>query len=117
MAVLRTGIAIVLAAIALLAPPVGAQGSQLEITMDELVDDTWSNRVVARGAVEIRFYGEVLVADEVVYDRRTRRLTARGNVILQEASGKVTQTDALTLHDDLRDAFVAYARRQKVRIP
>lgn len=115
---LRCGVLIVLALGVLLLRPValGAQGSRLEISMDELVDDRWSNRVVARGNVEIRFYGEILLADEVIYDRRTRRLTARGNVVLQDASGKVTEADALALHDALRDAFVAYARRQNVRI-
>jgi hypothetical protein len=35
---------------------------------------------------------------------------------LQEADGKVSRTDAMNLTDDLRDAFVAYARRQNVRI-
>ena len=84
--------------------------------MDELVDDTWNNRVIARGSVEIRFFGEILLADEVIYDRRARKLTARGSVTLQEADGKVTRADAMSLHDELRDAFVAYARRQKVQI-
>ena len=84
--------------------------------MDELVDDTWSNLVIARGNVEIRFFGEILLADEVVYDRGTRKLSAHGNVTLQEADGKVTRAETLPLHDQLRDAFVAYARRQKVRI-
>lgn len=108
---------VLVAALVLMQPAsVGAQGNQLEISMDELVEDSWSNLVVARGNVEIRFYGEILLADEVVYDRRARKLSARGKVTLQEADGKVTQADALVLHDELRDAFVAYARRQKVRI-
>ncbi len=93
-----------------------AQGSQLEISMDELVEDTWSNLIAARGSVEIRFYGEILLADEVAYDRGTRKLTARGNVTLQDADGKVTSANSLTLHDELRDAFIAYARRQKMRV-
>ena len=100
-----------------LAPvPALAQGSQLEISMDELVDDTWNNSVAARGGVEIRYYGEILTADVVAYDRGTRKLTAHGNVSLQEANGKVSQADSLVLNDDLRDAFVAYARRQRIRI-
>lgn len=99
-----------------LAPPALAQGSQLEIYMDELVDDTWNNSVAARGGVEIRFYGEILNADEVAYDRSTRKLTANGNVTLQEVSGKVTHTDHLLLNDELRDEFVAYARRQGIKI-
>jgi lipopolysaccharide assembly outer membrane protein LptD (OstA) len=93
-----------------------ASQSGFEIDMDELVDDTRNGRVVARGKVEIRYFGEILVADEVIYDRSTRKLAARGHIVLQEADGKVSRTDAMNLTDDLRDAFVSYARRQKIRI-
>lgn len=93
-----------------------AQGSQLEISMDELLDDARNGRVVARGKVEIRYFGEILTADEIIYDRSTRHLTARGNIELHEADGKISKADAMKLTDDLRDAFVAYARRQKVSI-
>jgi LPS-assembly protein len=96
--------------------PAHAQGSHFEINMDELVDDTRNGRVVARGNVEIRYFGEILVADEVIYDRSTRKLSARGRTELQEADGKVSKADAINLTDDLRDAFVSYARRQNVRI-
>jgi LPS-assembly protein len=96
--------------------PAPAQGSQLEISMDELVVDSWDNRIVARGSVEIRFYGEILLADEVAYDRSTKKLTARGNVTLQDAQGKVTSASSMTLHDELRDAFIAYVRRQKIGV-
>jgi lipopolysaccharide assembly outer membrane protein LptD (OstA) len=118
MVLLRCGVLIVLILIVMLGRPTpgGAQGNQLEISMDELLEDTWSNRIVARGNVEIRFYGEILLADEVAYDRSARKLIARGNVTLQEADGKVTRTDSLSLHDELRDAFLAYVRRQKMRV-
>jgi lipopolysaccharide assembly outer membrane protein LptD (OstA) len=99
------------------APPSAiAQGSTLEIFMEELVDDTWNRQVVARGNVEIRYYGEILVADEVAYDRDNRKLTANGNVSLTEADGKVTRTDHLLLNDELREAFVAYVRRQGIAV-
>ena len=88
----------------------------LEISMEELVEDTWNNRVVARGNVEIRYYGEILVADEVAYERGTRKLVADGNVSLTEADGKVSRTDHLILNDELRDAFVNYVRRQRMRV-
>jgi LPS-assembly protein len=97
-------------------PPARAQGSMLEIFMEELLDDTWNRLVVARGNVEIRFYGEILVADEVAYDRDSRKLMARGNVSLTDAAGKVSHSDRLILNDELRDAFVAYVRRQRIRI-
>jgi LPS-assembly protein len=96
--------------------PALAQGGLLEISMEELLDDTWNNRVVARGNVEIRYYGEILLADEVAYDRSTRKLTADGNVSLTEANGKVSRTNHLVLNDELRDAFVTYARRQRMRV-
>lgn len=101
---------------ALAAPPALAQGGMLEISMDELVDDKWSGRVEARGNVEIRYYGEILLADEIVYDRDSRKLTARGNVLLTNAEGKTTRGDRLLLNEELRDAFVAYARRQRISI-
>jgi lipopolysaccharide assembly outer membrane protein LptD (OstA) len=97
-------------------PSAHAQGSSLEIFMEELVDDTWSRQVIARGNVEIRYYGEILVADEIAYDRDNRKLTAKGNVSLTETDGKVTRTDHLVLNDELRDAFVAYVRRQRISI-
>lgn len=99
-----------------LSVPALAQGSQLEISMDELVDDTWNNTVAARGGVEIRYYGEILNADEVSYNRGTGKLTANGNVSLQQIDGKVSHADHLILNDELRDAFLAYARRQHIRI-
>jgi lipopolysaccharide assembly outer membrane protein LptD (OstA) len=113
----RAGVLVALYLLGLFAQvPTAAQGSQLEISMDELVEDRWSNLVVARGNVEIRYYGEILLADEVAYDRSAKKLIARGNVTLQDADGKVTRTDSLALHDELRDAFLAYVRRQKMRV-
>jgi LPS-assembly protein len=97
-------------------PSAHAQGSSLEIFMEELVDDTWNRQVVARGNVEIRYYGEILVADEIAYDRDNRKLTARGNVSLTEADGKITRTDQLVLNDELRDAFLAYVRHQRIPV-
>src|SRR5262245_58877492 len=103
-----------LAILALRAP---AQADDMfEISMDDLVENRWGDQVIARGNVEIRFFGEVLQADEVIYDRATRKLSARGHVTLQQADGKITRASTMNLHDDARDAFVAYARRQKMRI-
>jgi lipopolysaccharide assembly outer membrane protein LptD (OstA) len=64
--------------------------------------------------VEIRYFGEILQADEVIYDRKINRFWAQGKIQLQEADGKITRTDAISLNDGLRDAFLRYARREKV---
>ena len=105
-----------LGALLLTHPALAPAQEALEINMDEFVDDTRNGRVVARGNVEIRFFGEILMADEVIYDRSSGKLSARGKIELQEANGKIMRAETMSLHDTLRDAFVAYARRQKVRI-
>ena len=103
-----------LAMLALQAP--AQAGPMFEISMDDLVENKWGDQVIARGNVEIRFFGDILVADEVIYDRATRKLSARGHVVLTQGDGTVTRASTMNLHDDARDAFVAYARRQKMRI-
>jgi lipopolysaccharide assembly outer membrane protein LptD (OstA) len=105
-----------LVAILLLHAPARSDENAFEISMDDLVDDRGNGQVIARGNVEIRFFGAVLLADEVVYDRQQRKLSARGNVSFTAEDGTVTRAAAVNLNDDTRDAFVAYARRQKVRI-
>jgi lipopolysaccharide assembly outer membrane protein LptD (OstA) len=88
----------------------------LEITTDELFEDKREARIIARGNVEIRFFGEILLADRIIYDRKLNRLWAEGNLKLQEADGKVIRANAMSLDDALRDAFIRYARREKVLI-
>ena len=52
------------------------------------------------------YSGATLVADRVIYDQKTKRLHAEGNVQLHEADGKVLYGDILDLSDDFRDGFV-----------
>ena len=88
----------------------------LDITTDELFEDKREGRIIARGNVEIRYFGEILLADEVIYDRKLHRLWAQGNLQLQEADGKITRAKAMSLNESLRDAFIRYARREKVLV-
>jgi lipopolysaccharide assembly outer membrane protein LptD (OstA) len=94
--------------------PTLAQIEGFEITTDELFEDKRESRIIARGNVEIRYFGEILQADEVIYDRKINRFWAQGKIQLQESDGKITRTDAISLNDGLRDAFLRYARREKV---
>ena len=97
--------------------PVRAQSIEgLEITTDELFEDKREARIIARGNVEIRFFGEILLADRIIYDRKLNRLWAEGNLKLQEADGKVSHANAMSLDNALRDAFIRYARREKVLV-
>ncbi|MGH6816045.1 MAG: LPS-assembly protein LptD, partial [Hyphomicrobiaceae bacterium] len=73
---------------------------------DELIYDTRANRVTARGNVEIFFSNYILTADEVIYDQSAHTLTAAGNVTLKEPNGLITRSDRIVLTDDFRDGFV-----------
>ena len=108
------GLALVLALMVAQPAPALAQIEGFEITTDELFEDKREARIIARGNVEIRYFGEILQADEVIYDRKINRFWAQGKIQLQEADGKITRTDAISLNDGLREAFLRYARREKV---
>ena len=73
---------------------------------DELIYDTRGNRVTARGNVEIFYNDYILTADEVTYDQDANTLTAAGNVMLKEPNGNIIRADSYTLTDDFRDGFV-----------
>ncbi len=95
--------------------PAGASGldirkkdpnAQMLVKADELNYDYSNNRVIALGSVQIYYSGTRLEADKVVYDQKTKRLRAEGNVWLRDADGKVITGDTLDLTDDFRDGFV-----------
>mgnify|MGYP001816408143 CR=1 FL=1 len=73
---------------------------------DELIYDNKGGRVTARGNVEIYYNNYILTADEVVYDQRAGQLSANGNVLLREPGGAKTTAERLELSDDFRDGFV-----------
>src|SRR6185437_5339481 len=51
--------------------------------------------------------GQMLVqAVEVIYDQKTKRLHAEGNVRMTDADGKITYANIMDLSDDYRDGFV-----------
>ncbi len=86
-------------------PELPDKSQPLQLQGDELLYDTKKNRVTARGNVEIYFNGYTLTAQEVIYDQSARTLTASGNAIIKDPNGNVTRGELLTLTDDFRDAF------------
>ena len=53
------------------------------------------------------YYGAAtLEADRVIYDQKTKRLHAEGNVRLTQPDGTVTYGEIMDLSDDFRDGFV-----------
>ena len=61
---------------------------------------------VAVGNVQMYYNGSTIEADKVIYNQKTKRLRAEGNIRLTEPDGKITYGDILDLSDDYRDGFV-----------
>jgi LPS-assembly protein len=72
----------------------------------EIRYDYTNNTVSAVGNVQIYYNGSTVEADEVIYDQKTKRLQARGNVRMTEADGKIVYGQFIDLTDDYRDGFV-----------
>jgi LPS-assembly protein len=87
--------------------PGQSQGEQqMLVRANEINYDHANERVSAVGSVQIYYNGATLEADRVIYDQKTKRLHAEGNVKLTEADGRVTYGEIINLSDDLRDGFV-----------
>src|SRR5262249_39743946 len=87
-------------------PNVKTTKEQMLVRAGEIHDDYTNERVSAVGNVQIYYAGSTLEADKVIYDQRTKRLHAEGNVRLSEPDGKVLYGEILDLSDDFRDGFV-----------
>ncbi|MBS0246746.1 MAG: LPS-assembly protein LptD [Proteobacteria bacterium] len=79
---------------------------QMLVQADEIDYDYANNRVSAVGNVQIYYGGSTLEARKVIYDQKTKRLHAEGNVRLTEEDGKVTYGEIMDLSDNYRDGFV-----------
>jgi len=80
--------------------------AQMLVRAEEVQYDYTNERVSAVGKVQIYYSGSTLEADRVIYDQKTKRLRAEGNVRLRQADGNVIYGEILDLTDDFRDGFV-----------
>jgi len=77
------------------------------------VDYDYANsRVAAVGSVQIYYNGTSVNADKVIYDQKTKRLHAEGNVLMTGADGKITHAERLDLGDNYRDGFIESLRSE-----
>jgi LPS-assembly protein len=83
----------------------GDDGKML-LQANELDYDNVHSQVSAVGGVQIFYNGTTLEADRVIYDQKTKRLHAEGNVRMTDVDGKVTTAAVMDLSDDYRDGFV-----------
>ncbi len=86
-------------------PPVNNDG-KMTVQAVEVDYDYNNQRVSAVGNVQMFYNGTSVEADKVIFDQKTKRLHAEGNIRLTDAEGKVTYANIMDLSDDYRDGFV-----------
>ena len=96
------------------APRPSQSDAPMLVQATEIRYDYTNNTVAAVGNVQIYYNGATVEADEVVYDQKTKRLQARGNVRMTEADGKITYGQFIDLTQDYRDGFVNSLRLETV---
>lgn len=89
-------------------------GSQMLLEADVLTYDQVRNTVTASGQVRIEYGGNRLVAERVVYDRKTGRLKAVGDVEIIQPDGTKFYTQEVDVTDDFADGFANQLRAETV---
>jgi LPS-assembly protein len=95
------------------APEIQAN-SQMLIAADTLIYDNDAKTVTAAGSVQIEYSGNRLVADRVIYDRKSGRLIARGKVAIVDSTGTRIFSDEIDITDDFANGFVNALRVETV---
>ena len=84
------------------------------VEADALIYNYDTETVTAQGNVEIVYDGYTLNADRVVYEQRSGKMMAIGNVRITEPTGNVLTADQVDITEDFRDGFV---KSLQVRTP
>ena len=88
--------------------------SQMLLEADRLIYDNDLDTVTAVGGVQIEYAGNRLVAERVVYNRKTGRVVASGNVEIVDSTGTKIYSDEIDITDDFADGFVNALRVETV---
>ncbi len=78
----------------------------IEFSADRVVYDTDTDVVTASGDVRMNREGNFLAANQVVWDRKTGQVFAKGNVVLVTPQGDKLLGDTVQLTDTLQDGIV-----------
>ncbi|MEN3791427.1 LPS-assembly protein LptD [Fulvimarina sp. MAC3] len=84
--------------------------AQLFLEADTVTYDSQQALVTASGGVQVDYGDYKVVARELVYNQKSRRLIARGDVELQQPDGNRIYADQLDLTDNFRDGFIQALR-------
>ncbi|WAP70520.1 LPS-assembly protein LptD [Jiella pelagia] len=84
--------------------------SKLFLEADTVNYDTRNDVVTATGGVQIDYGEYKLVARRLIYNQKTRRLIAVGDVELRQPDGNLVYADQIDVTDDFRDGFIEALR-------
>lgn len=88
--------------------------AKMLLEADTLVYETRTDRVSARGNVFIAYRGYQVFANSLTYDQRTRILTAYGGVRLEEPDGNIVMARTLVLSDEMVEGFAEGLRADTI---
>ena len=77
---------------------------------DEVSYDRETRRLVASGNVEVLYQGRVLRASRITYDEAADQIRAEGPIVLTDPDGGVLLADAAALTPDLTEGLISSAR-------
>lgn len=83
-----------------------AGGDQVQFTANTLQYDIDDEQVTATGDVRMDRAGDRLRADRVVWNRKTGKVTATGNIAVVNPDGDTAYGDSIELTDALKDGVV-----------
>ncbi len=86
------------------------KGARLNVVTDKLTYDPKTQIAIATGKVVITYGNYVLVASKVIYDRKTDKMRAVGQVRLREPGGNIMTADIAQLQNRFRDGFARHLR-------
>jgi LPS-assembly protein len=86
--------------------PTPAADDQVAFSAAALQYDTGEDVVTATGEVRMARQGQKLRADKVVWNRKTGRVVATGNIAITNPQGDIAYGDSIELTDSLKDGAV-----------
>ncbi len=81
-------------------------GTPMQVNAGQMVYDERTGRVSARGNVQIYYDGRTIEADVVTYDQRSGRVRATGNVRITEPSGNIAHGQDMEFDQQFTNGFV-----------
>ena len=79
------------------------QQEKVYLEADILIDDKENEQMIAEGSVVARYEGRELYADKVIYNLKTKKVRAIGNVRIIDADGTIRHSEEVEVDDKLGD--------------